>query len=138
MKNLIKINKSEVALTLFEKYPEVITLACQIKWRKTILHELAMVTTEFNESEKALVIGLINKWKYFPKNSYNRSYLETALAQKSPNKDFLVSVQFEANKKIERLIVMVLRKKGKLRTSNLNKILKYCRYNGIISEHIWK
>ena len=101
------------------------------------MERLALLERPFNETEKELATCLIKGWKTFPRNSLNRTYLESALAQRSPNKDFLISVHFEANKRIEWLIVTVLREKG-VRTSNLNRILKYYRFNGVVSPYYLK
>ena len=82
--------------------------------------------------------GLDYRTRRVVRNSFNRTYLETAFYQKSPNKDFLVKLHLKSNKKNEWIIVKVLKKHTKLRSSSLQKVLDYYRFGGILNPYYLK
>lgn len=56
----------------------------------TLMHRIAMYEEDFSDEQKKFISFIISRiCKHEKKNFNNRTYLEVAVSQKSPNTEFL-------------------------------------------------
>uniref|UniRef100_A0A7S3J4K2 Uncharacterized protein n=1 Tax=Euplotes harpa TaxID=151035 RepID=A0A7S3J4K2_9SPIT len=115
----------DILIDFITEYGDELTDTLNDEKQCSILHCLAKQQTVFSAKDTKLFDLVLSKTYVVVRNNINRSFVETAIAQKSPNLEYIVQKTFVANRKMMWLITTILKAKTSLRKENMVKILKY-------------
>ena len=66
------------------------------------------------------------------RNKFRRSFLETAIAQKSPNLNFMIENSLIINNQMDLLIIKALKQNTKLRNPLINRVLRFLKTGDLV------
>ena len=121
-----------VLLEILKTYSRELIPTFNQESQLSILHCLALYESEFTREMDEIFKIVFSMTYRVTRNKFRRSFLETAIAQKSPNLNFMIENSLIINNQMDLLIIKALKQNTKLRNPLINRVLRFLKTGDLV------
>ncbi|CAI2380267.1 unnamed protein product [Moneuplotes crassus] len=122
---LVVTKNYDLLLRILEVYADALRPTFNVKNQQSILHSLSLCDEKFNQDQKKIFRIVLERTHEITRNNLQRSFVETAIAQNSPNLNYIISQRASINSERSWVIVKYIITNYNLKRSLLGKVLKH-------------